>query len=54
MRVGDKVLYGGKKYHVIGRVQNVFELRKVGLFGIFRKHVQIYLRESTVYQVIKG
>ena len=52
MKVGDKVLYDGKKYHVTSRVQNVFELRKVGLLGIFRRHVQIYLRESTVYHII--
>ena len=53
MEVGNVILYKGSKYKVIKRYSDVFVLRHKGLFGVFRKDVQVFFRDSTLYYLIK-
>ena len=51
--VGNVIWYDAKKYKVVSRKENLYELRQCGLAGFFKANRQIFVRNHTKYHVVK-
>ena len=53
LHVDNVIWYDSKKYKVVARKENLYELRQCGLAGFFKANRQIFVRNCTKYHVVK-